>query len=56
MQDMVPCILVTFENEQVVVWRGKDYKPPKDGHFLKDRESFEDGNDDLNVAQEQQAI
>ncbi|KAG2380205.1 CRS2-associated factor [Vigna angularis] len=56
LRDMVPCILVTFENEQVVVWRGKDYKPPKDGYFLKDRESFEDNNDDLNVAQEQQAI
>jgi len=56
MQDMVPCILVTFENEQVVVWRGKDYKPSKDGYFLKDRESFDDDNDDLNVAEEQEAI
>lgn len=25
MQDLVPCILVTFEKEQIVVWRGKDY-------------------------------
>ncbi|QCE02571.1 RNA-binding [Vigna unguiculata] len=56
LRDMVPCILVTFENEQVVVWRGKDYKPSKDGYFLKDRESFDDDNDDLNVAEEQQAI
>jgi len=53
---MVPCILVTFENEQVVIWRGKDYKPPKDGYFLKDRESFDDDNDDLNVGEEQQAM
>lgn len=25
MQDLVPCILVTFEKEQIVVWRGKNY-------------------------------
>ena len=42
MQDMVPCILVTFEKEQIVVWRGKDYKPVEDGYFLPDRESFDD--------------
>nr|POF15080.1 crs2-associated factor 1, mitochondrial [Quercus suber] len=42
MQDMVPCILVTFEKEQIVVWRGKDYKPVEDGCFLPDRESFDD--------------
>ncbi|KAL2336201.1 hypothetical protein Fmac_010647 [Flemingia macrophylla] len=43
LRDLVPCILVTFDNEQVVVWRGKDYNPPKDdGCFLKDRESFDD--------------
>ncbi|ERM94318.1 CRS2-associated factor 1, mitochondrial [Amborella trichopoda] len=27
LRDLVPCILVTFEKEQIVVWRGKDYKP-----------------------------
>ena len=42
MQDMVPCILVTFEKEQIVVWRGKDYKPVEDGYFLPDHESFDD--------------
>lgn len=42
MQDLVPCILVTFEKEQIVVWRGKDYKPPESGYFLSDRESFDD--------------
>ena len=47
MQDLVPCILVTFEKEQIVVWRGKDYNPPKDGYFLKDRESFDDYDDHL---------
>ncbi|KAL4324892.1 hypothetical protein GQ457_11G025100 [Hibiscus cannabinus] len=31
LRDLVPCILVTFEKEQIVVWRGKDYKPPDDG-------------------------
>ncbi|KAG4940154.1 hypothetical protein JHK87_044025 [Glycine soja] len=55
LRDMVPCILVTFENEQIVVWRGKDYKPPKDGYFLKDRESFDD-DDDFCVGKEQQAM
>ena len=45
MQDMVPCILVTFEKEQIVVWRGKDYKPVEDGYFLPDRESFDDPDD-----------
>ena len=39
---MVPCILVTFEKGQIVVWRGKDYKPVEDGCFLPDRESFDD--------------
>lgn len=24
MQDLVPCVLVTFDKEQIVVWRGKD--------------------------------
>ncbi|KAG5009070.1 hypothetical protein JHK87_017585 [Glycine soja] len=53
--DMVPCILVTFENEQIVVWRGKDYEPRKDGYFLKDRESFDDIGG-LCVGKEQQAM
>lgn len=47
MQDLVPCILVTFEKEQIVVWRGKDYKPKEDGFFLPDREMFDDRNDSL---------
>ncbi|KAL0002601.1 hypothetical protein SO802_016382 [Lithocarpus litseifolius] len=45
LRDMVPCILVTFEKEQIVVWRGKDYKPVEDGYFLPDRESFDDPDD-----------
>lgn len=24
MQDLVPCILVSFDKEQIIVWRGKD--------------------------------
>lgn len=44
LRDLVPCILVTFEKEQIVVWRGNDYKPPLDsGCFLTVRESFNDG-------------
>lgn len=27
---------MTFEKEQIVVWRGKDYKPPVDGQFPLD--------------------
>lgn len=46
-QDLVPCILVTFEKEQIVVWRGKDYKPPENGYFLADREPFEDLEADM---------
>ncbi|XP_010432912.1 PREDICTED: CRS2-associated factor 1, mitochondrial-like [Camelina sativa] len=30
LRDLVLCILVTFDKEQVVIWRGKDYKPPND--------------------------
>lgn len=55
LRDLVPCILVTFENEQIVVWRGKDYKAPRDGYFLKDRESFDD-DVDLYTGNEEQAI
>ena len=44
MQDLVPCILVTFEKEQIVVWRGKDYKPPEDGCFHTDQESVDEVN------------
>ncbi|WJX82455.1 hypothetical protein P8452_65209 [Trifolium repens] len=42
LRDLVPCILVTFDKEQIVVWRGKDYKHVKDRYFLKDQESFDD--------------
>lgn len=41
LRDLVPCILVTFDKEQIVVWRGKDYKPTQDGFFLTERESFD---------------
>ncbi|CAN8267890.1 unnamed protein product [Cochlearia groenlandica] len=30
LRDLVPCVLVTFDKEQVVIWRGKDYKPSID--------------------------
>lgn len=33
LRDLVPCILVTFEKEQIVVWRGQDYKPLEDVQF-----------------------
>ncbi|KAL2511374.1 CRS2-associated factor 1 [Abeliophyllum distichum] len=47
LRDLVPCILVTFEKEQIVIWRGRDYKPTHEGYFLTERESFSDTDDDL---------
>lgn len=47
MQDLVPCILVTFDKEQIVIWRGKDYKPMQDGFLLADRELFDDPQNDM---------
>ncbi|KAL3829605.1 hypothetical protein ACJIZ3_018407 [Penstemon smallii] len=46
LRDLVPCILVTFDKEQIVIWRGKDYKPSQGGYFLTERELFDDPNDD----------
>lgn len=43
----MPCILVTFEKEQIVVWRGNDYKPPDNGYSLENREPFEDPEADV---------
>ncbi|EOX96131.1 hypothetical protein QUC31_005405 [Theobroma cacao] len=47
LRDLVPCILVTFDKEQVVVWRGRDYKPPDDGHFFSNREFFDEPSGDV---------
>ncbi|XAR63131.1 hypothetical protein NMG60_11022965 [Bertholletia excelsa] len=41
LRDLVPCILVTFDKEQIVVWRGKDYKPKEDSFFSMDRDPFD---------------
>nr|GEU97093.1 CRS2-associated factor 1, mitochondrial [Tanacetum cinerariifolium] len=46
LRDLVPCILVTFEKEQIVIWRGKDYKPKEGGCFLMARESFDNSSSD----------
>lgn len=40
LRDLVPCILVSFEREQIVVWRGKDYKPIEKGFFFSERETL----------------
>lgn len=53
LRDLVPCILVTFEKEQIVIWRGKNYKPAEGGYFLTERESFDDPDDDLSVGTHQ---
>ncbi|KAL6130810.1 hypothetical protein ACLB2K_069189 [Fragaria x ananassa] len=41
LRELVPCILVTFDKEQIVVWKGKDYKPVQDAYFLPERECFD---------------
>ncbi|PIN16223.1 hypothetical protein CDL12_11100 [Handroanthus impetiginosus] len=47
LRDLVPCILVTFDKEQIVIWRGKNYKPAEGGYFLTEREFYDDPDDDL---------
>ncbi|XP_074279925.1 CRS2-associated factor 1, mitochondrial [Silene latifolia] len=52
LRDLVPCILVTFMKEQIVMWRGKEYQPKEDGVFLTEpvlteREPFEMSVDNL---------
>ncbi|CBI38828.3 hypothetical protein VitviT2T_023546 [Vitis vinifera] len=47
LRDFVPCILVTFEKEQIVVWRGKDYKPTEAGQFPIERESLDNWDSDM---------
>lgn len=37
---------MTFEKEQIVIWRGKDYKPKEGGCFLMARESFDSSSGD----------
>ncbi|KAL9245315.1 hypothetical protein vseg_018980 [Gypsophila vaccaria] len=37
LRDLVPCILVTFMKEQIVMWRGKEYQSMQDGFFLTER-------------------
>ncbi|GMP43138.1 hypothetical protein CsSME_00012621 [Camellia sinensis var. sinensis] len=47
LRDLVPCVLVTCDKEQVVVWRGKDYKPTEDyDHFFTVRDSSDNARDD----------
>ncbi|KAL5792520.1 hypothetical protein ACOSP7_001114 [Xanthoceras sorbifolium] len=54
LRDLVPCVLVTFEKEQIVVWRGKDYKPPvNDAYFLTHRESFDNPESDSDCSVEE---
>ncbi|KAK3006505.1 hypothetical protein RJ639_017594 [Escallonia herrerae] len=50
LRDLVPCVLVTFDKEQIVIWRGKDYVPGEDGYFLKDRETFDNQDGDLVIS------
>ncbi|WCJ23121.1 CRS2-associated factor 1 chloroplastic [Euphorbia peplus] len=48
LRDLVPCIPVTFEKEQVVVWRGKDYKSreQEEEQDFVNRASFDDAESD----------
>lgn len=54
LRDLVPCILVTFDKEQIVIWRGNDYKPHEGGIFLTERESFDDRTDSESAFNEEQ--
>ncbi|KAG2723296.1 hypothetical protein I3760_02G164000 [Carya illinoinensis] len=56
LRDLVPCILVTFEKEQIVVWRGKDYEPVEDGYFLPEREIFDDPVGDLVCSEDSDSL
>lgn len=47
---------MTFEKEQVVIWRGKDYKPKEGGCFLMDRESFDNSFSENDTEQESQEV
>lgn len=51
-QDLVPCVLVTFDKEQIVAWRGKNYKPSEEGFFLTEREPFDHSSNDDEVGNE----
>ncbi|KAI3833889.1 hypothetical protein MKX03_012377 [Papaver bracteatum] len=41
LRDLVPCILVTFKKEQIVIWRGENYTTPEPGQFINDDNSFD---------------
>ena len=43
----MPCVLVTFDKEQIVVWRGNDYKPIEADPFFMDRDPFDNPDNDL---------
>ncbi|KAL3536899.1 hypothetical protein ACH5RR_000265 [Cinchona calisaya] len=46
-RDLVPCILVTFEKEQIFIWRGRDCKSKEEGFFVSDRQVVDDPHDDM---------
>ncbi|XP_057499884.1 CRS2-associated factor 1, mitochondrial-like isoform X1 [Actinidia eriantha] len=41
LRDLVPCVLVTFDKEQIVVWRGNNYKPIEADCFFLGRDPFD---------------
>ncbi|GFY92409.1 RNA-binding CRS1 / YhbY (CRM) domain-containing protein [Actinidia rufa] len=54
LRDLVPCVLVTFDKEQIVVWRGNDYKPIEADRFFLDRDPFDNPDNDLFSGPEEQ--
>ncbi|XP_058222404.1 CRS2-associated factor 1, mitochondrial isoform X2 [Rhododendron vialii] len=54
LRDLVPCFLVTFDKEQIVVWRGKDYKPIEGDFFFPIREPFDNPENDSDSGPEEQ--
>lgn len=45
LQDLVPCVLISFENEHILMWRGRDWKSSFGG-IEEDNDATENSTDD----------
>ncbi|KAL9268090.1 CRS2-associated factor 1, chloroplastic-like protein [Drosera capensis] len=46
LQDLVPCVLISFENEQILMWRGRHWKSSFGG-IKEDNDATENSKDDV---------
>lgn len=53
-QDLVPCVLVTFDKEQIVIWRGKNYS--EEAQSIGDELVSADETANCNSGEEEQGI